>query len=90
MHDGEKNYFMPIYPDPRPAFERTGCGDAFAATFVSMLSKGRSPLEALVAAPVNAMSVAQFIGSHEGLLSLGQLDWMLSRAGDEYKPKVLL
>jgi sugar/nucleoside kinase (ribokinase family) len=78
---------MSIYPDPRKAFERTGCGDAFAATFISMLSIGRSPLEALVTAPVNAMSVAQFIGSHEGLLSLEQLDWMLGRAAEGYKPK---
>ncbi|MEI7463009.1 MAG: carbohydrate kinase family protein [Candidatus Taylorbacteria bacterium] len=85
MYDGDNYYQMPIYPDHRKAFERTGCGDAFASTFISMLSIGRSPLEALVAAPVNAMSVAQYIGAHEGLLSLEQLDWMLERAHEGYK-----
>jgi sugar/nucleoside kinase (ribokinase family) len=87
MFDGDHYYHMPIFPDPRKAFERTGCGDAFAATFIGMLSLGRTPLEALIAAPVNAMSVAEFIGAHEGLLSLDQLDWLLERAPTEYKPK---
>ena len=31
MYDGNKSYFMPIYPDVKAPFERTGCGDAFAA-----------------------------------------------------------
>ena len=89
MFDGDDSYHMPLFPDPRKAFERTGCGDAFASTFISMLSFGRSPLEALMAAPVNAMSVAQFIGSHEGLLSLEQLDWLLKNASAEYRPKII-
>jgi len=89
MYEGEHHYQMPIFHDERKAVERTGCGDAFAATFISLLSLGRSPLEALVAAPVNAMSVAQFVGAHEGLLSLGQIDWFLERAPDEYKPRVI-
>ncbi len=87
MFDGDHYYHMPIFPDHRKAFERTGCGDAFAATFVSLLSLGRTPLEALIGAPVNAMSVAQFIGAHEGLLSLQQLDWLLERASAEYRPR---
>ena len=87
MFDGDHSYHIPVFPDPRKSFERTGCGDAYAATFVALLSMGRSPLECLMAAPVNAMSVAQYIGSHEGLLSLQQLDWLLQRASGEYKPK---
>ena len=90
MYDGDSYYHVPIYPDHRKAFERTGCGDAFASTFMSMLSIGRSPLEALVAAPVNAMSVAQYVGAHEGLLSLEQLDWMLERAEEGYKVNVMM
>ena len=89
MFDGERHYHMPIFTDPRKAIERTGCGDAFASTFISMLSLGRSPLEALVAAPVNAMSVAQYVGAHEGLLSVEQIDWLLARAPVEYKPRVI-
>ena len=87
MFDGDHYYQMPIYPDPRPPFERTGCGDAWASTFVSALAMGKPPLEALVMAPVNPMSVAQFIGSQEGLLKLDQMNWWLERAPEEFKPK---
>lgn len=87
MLDGEHFYFMPIYPDPKPPYERTGCGDSFAATFVSALIMGKSPLEALVWAPVNPMSVVQYVGAQEGLLTHDQLEWWLHRAPAEYKPK---
>ncbi len=87
MFDGDHYYHMPIYPDPRPAFERTGCGDAWAATFVSALAYGKTPLEALQWAPINPMSVAQFIGAREGLLMLDQMEWWLARAPNDYKPK---
>ncbi len=85
--DGDHYYHIPMYPDPRPAFERTGCGDAWASTFVSALALGKTPLEALMWAPVNPMSVAQFIGAQEGLLTREQLEWWLHRAPDEYRPK---
>ena len=85
MHDGDHYYFMPIYPDPKPPVERTGCGDAFASTFVAALAMGRSPLEALMYAPINPMSVAQYVGAQEGLLTLEQLEWWLKRAPDDYK-----
>lgn len=87
MFDGDHYYHMPIYPDARPALERTGCGDAFASTFVSALTMGKSPLEALTWAPVNPMSVAQFVGAREGLLTLEQLEWWLSRAPHDYRPR---
>ena len=87
LYDGERYYSIPMYPDPRPAFERTGCGDAWASTFVTALALGKAPLEALVWAPVNPMSVAQFIGAQEGLLTREQLEWWLHRAPDDYKPK---
>lgn len=87
MFDGDHYYSMPIYPDPRPPFERTGCGDSFAATFIAMLAKGKTPLEALVVAPVSPMSVVQFVGAQEGLLSMEQIEWWLDRAPEDYKPK---
>jgi sugar/nucleoside kinase (ribokinase family) len=87
FYDGERSYHMPMYPDPRLAFERTGCGDAWTSTFVSALAMGKAPLEALVWAPVNPMSVAQFVGAQEGLLTLDQLEWWLTQAPDEYKPQ---
>lgn len=87
LYDGDHFYHMPMYPDPRPPFERTGCGDAWAATFVSALALGHTPLEALMWAPINPMSVAQFIGSQEGLLTRDQLEWWLHQAPAEYKPR---
>jgi sugar/nucleoside kinase (ribokinase family) len=38
--DGTNRYKMPIYPDPKPPFERTGAGDAFTSTFVAAIMKG--------------------------------------------------
>lgn len=87
MYDGDHYYHVPMYPDPRPAFDRTGCGDAFASTFISALAKGKTPLEALMWAPINPMSVAQFVGAQEGLLTLDELEWWLARAPAEFRPK---
>jgi ribokinase len=87
MYDGDHAYHVPMYPDPRPAFDRTGCGDAFASTFVSALAMGKAPLEAFMWAPINPMSVAQFVGAQEGLLTLEQLEWWLNRAPADFKPK---
>lgn len=89
MYEGDHYYFMPMYPDPRPAVERTGCGDAYAATFISALIKGLPILEALTWAPVNPMSVAQFIGSKEGLLTEKDMEWWLKRAPENYKPTII-
>src|SRR3569833_3176942 len=33
--DGLRRFKMPIYPDPKAPYERTGAGDAFTATFVA-------------------------------------------------------
>ncbi len=87
MFDGDHYYFMPIYPDPKPPLERTGCGDAFASTFISALAMGKSPLEALNWAPINPMSVVQFVGAQEGLLTLEQLEWWLKKAPGDYRVK---
>ena len=51
------------------------------------LALGKTPLEALMWAPVNPMSVAQFIGAQEGLLNREQLEWWLTRGPEEYKVK---
>lgn len=87
MYDGEHYYFMPVYPDPKPPVERTGCGDSFSATFVAAMMMGKSPLEALVWAPVNPMSVIQYVGAREGLLNKEHIEWWLKQAPQDYKPK---
>ncbi len=87
MYDGDHYYHIPMYPDPRPAIERTGCGDAFASTFIAALALGKTPLEAFLWAPVNPMSVAQFVGAQEGLLTRDQLEWWIKTAPADYRPK---
>ena len=86
MYDGEHSYFMPIYPDVKPPYERTGCGDAFASTFIAALALGKSPLEALAWAPINSMSVVEYVGAQEGLLSRVALEDFLKKAPAHYKP----
>ncbi len=81
-----KNIFMPPYPDPKPPYERTGAGDAFASTFVGALALGKSVEEAITWAPINSMSVVQEIGAQKGLLSQAQIKEWLSKAPDTYKP----
>jgi ribokinase len=88
MYDGTHSYFMPIYPDVKPPFERTGCGDAFASTFIAALIHGKTPLEALAWAPINSMSVVEYVGAQEGLLSKNQLEDFLKKAPVTYKPTI--
>ena len=80
-------WFMPPYPDPKPPFERTGAGDAFASTFTAALALGRAPLEALTWAPINSMNVVQHIGAQEGLLTQKQLLEFLKSAPADYRAK---
>jgi len=80
---------MPTYPDPKPPYERTGAGDAFASTFVSALALGLSVEQALMWAPVNSMSVVQYVGAREGLLTREKLEAFLKSAPQDYKPQAL-
>jgi sugar/nucleoside kinase (ribokinase family) len=83
--DQGKLYMMPIYPDPKPPYERTGAGDAFSSTFVAALALGKTPLEALAWAPINSASVVQYIGAQKGLLTREKLEEWLRKAPDNYK-----
>ncbi len=85
--DGNETWFIPMYPDPKPPFDRTGSGDAFSSTFTAAIALGKSVPEALSWGPVNSMSVVQYIGAQEGLLSREKLEAYLGEAPDEYKPK---
>ena len=80
---------MPNYPDQKDPCERTGCGNAFASTFVSALIKGKTPLEALEWAPINPMSVVQYVGAQHGLLTEKELEEFLKRKPENYKPVLL-
>lgn len=82
--DGTDFWFMPIYP--QDAFERTGAGDAFSSTFVAAIALGKTVQEALSWAPINSMSVVQYVGAQKGLLTREKLEEYLRNAPADYKP----
>jgi ribokinase len=85
--DGQRRWKMPIYPDPKPPFERTG--DAFTSTFVAALAKGADVESALLWAPINSMSVVQKVGAQAGLLNEKEIDKYLRAAPHWYHPERL-
>jgi ribokinase len=87
--DGQMRWKMPIYPDPKPPFERTGAGDAFTSTFVAALAKGSNIEGALLWAPINSMSVVQKVGAQAGLLDEKQINKFLRDAPQWYHPERL-
>ena len=85
--ENDITYFMPVYPDPKPPYERTGAGDAFASTVVASLALGKTLQEALLWGPVNSMSVVQYVGAQEGLLSQQKIAEYLKNASPDYQLK---
>jgi ribokinase len=86
-HESDNFWQMPIYPDPKPPYERTGAGDAFSSTFAVALALGLPVTDALRWAPVNSMSVVQQVGARAGLLSREKLEEWLAKAPADYQPK---
>lgn len=82
-------YFMPIYPDIKPPYERTGAGDAFSSTVTAALALGKTLQEALLWAPINSMNVVQYVGAQEGLLSQEKIADFLKTAPADYQLKKL-
>jgi ribokinase len=85
--DGNEYLSLPIYPDPKEPYDRTGAGDAFASTVVIALIKGHNMAEALAWAGINSMSVTQDVGAQRGLLTETKLQEYLKNAPAEYKAK---
>lgn len=85
--DGNQRYKMPIYPDPKPPYERTGAGDAFTSTFVAAIMHGADIQSALLWAPINSMSVVQKVGAQAGLLSAAEINKYLRAAPASYHPE---
>jgi sugar/nucleoside kinase (ribokinase family) len=81
--DGTK-WFMPVYP--HVPFERTGAGDSFSSTMTVAFLLGKTVPEALLWAPINAMSVTQHLGAQKGLLSQAEIEAFLAKAPENYKP----
>ncbi len=84
MDAGGAAWFVPMYPDPRPPYERTGAGDAFAASVVAALALGKPLKEALLWGPVNSMQVVQEVGAQKGLVTREQMEKLLREAPPEY------
>lgn len=84
-YDGVKIYAMPNYPDPKPPYDRTGAGDAFASTVVACLAMGQDLPTAMQWAPINAMSVVQKLGAQAGLLNKSEIKNYLAKAPRNYK-----
>ncbi len=82
--DGTEVLKVPMYPDPKPPFERTGAGDACTSTIVVALSLGKPLREALLWGPINSMAVVQEIGAQKGLLTREALEAFLASAPAEY------
>ncbi len=89
VSDGTIVWSMPIYPDPKPPFERTGAGDAFSSTFTSALALGKTIPEALAWGPINSMSVVQQVGAQAGLLNRQALEQYLATAPSDYQARKL-
>ncbi len=88
-YDGTEMLKVPMYPDPKPPYERTGAGDACTSTITAALSLGTPLKEALLWGPINSMSVVQDIGAQRGLLSRDALLKYLADAPAEYKVESL-
>ena len=87
LYLNEELWQLPIYPDIAPPLERTGAGDAFASTITCAIASGLSPLQAFTWGPINSMSVVQYVGAQQGLLSRKSLEEYLAKAPENYKPK---
>ncbi len=87
-YDGTNNWFIKPYPDPKPPYERTGAGDAFASTVVSAFILGKTLPEALAWGAVNSMSVVQKVGAQAGLLSQSEIEALLKNAPDYQAKKI--
>lgn len=82
--DGSRMLYVPMYPDTRGPYERTGAGDAFTSTVASALALGEPFEKALLWGPINSMSVVQQVGAQQGLLTREQLLDFLSKAPSSY------
>lgn len=81
--NGDDVWFIPIFP--RSPYERTGAGDAFSSTFVACIILDKSIPESLLRSGINAMSVVQQVGPQKGLLTMDQIEEVLSGAPENYK-----
>lgn len=83
--DGTDHLHVPMYPDPRAPFERTGAGDAFTSAVAAAVTLGLPFREALRWGPISSMLVVQDIGAQRGLPSRTKLEELLAAAPGDYR-----
>lgn len=88
-YDGAEMLKVPMYPDPKPPYDRTGAGDAMTSTVVAAIALGLPLREALLWGPVNSMAVVQEIGAQKGLLSRDALQKFLADAPVDYRVETI-
>ncbi len=90
IFDGKEGWYIPMYPDQKPPYDRTGAGDAFSSTIIAAIALGKPIKEALAWGPINSMNVVRYIGAQAGLLSRSELEKYLKNAPKSYKIKKLI
>ncbi|HVB20008.1 MAG TPA: carbohydrate kinase family protein [Candidatus Paceibacterota bacterium] len=84
LSDQAETLKVPMYPDPKEPYDRTGAGDAMASTVVAGLALGKPLADALLWGPINAMAVVQEIGAQKGLLTRDRIETYLAQAPADY------
>lgn len=85
-YDGEKCYYLPIFPCK--VVEKTGAGDAYATGFIAALHYKKPAREAMRWGAANSASVIEKIGPQDGLLTYNEMQTRLRRFKD-IQPKVI-
>lgn len=89
VKENDMIWYMPVYPDIGVPVDRTGAGDAYSSTFVAALALEQPTPNALMWASINAMSVVQKVGPHEGLLTEDQIVGYLNIAPQSFRPTII-
>ncbi len=87
--DGQRQFFLAAYPDQKPAYERTGAGDAFASTTSVALMLGKDLETAMKWGSINSMSVVQEIGAQKGLLTQDKIQMYMANAPQNWNGKLI-
>ena len=85
-YDGEKAYFLPVFP-VKP-IEKTGAGDSFATGFVAAIFNKKPAREDKGWGAANSSSVILKIGPQDGLLHKSEMAKMLAKY-KAIQPKLL-
>ncbi len=85
-YDGEKCYYLPVFP--AKVVEMTGAGDSYATGFIAALHYKKPAREAMRWGSANSAGVIEKIGPQDGLLALSAMKARLDKNKD-IQPKIL-